>query len=214
MTQSNSIGTRIASIRRWQQLTLELVSEKAGITRSYLCKIENGQAVPSIAALNNIASALGVPASQLLDEKLQLGSELTSWNDALQRLGQSDKGYEFHAYMTHIAQKRMQPYLFKARRGDITHREALAHAGEEFVHVLEGQLEYRVGGKVYLLSKGDSLYFDSEHDHDVEPLSEEAIWLAVFVAPPAKRVYRRKRQAEASTVKSPVAKRRKTKLGK
>lgn len=180
-------------------MTLEAVSDKAGVTRGYLSKIENGQAVPSIAALSNIASALGVAASQLLDEHDQRGPAMTSWRDATDKLATSDKGYRFHAFMTQVTDKRMQPYLFRARRGEVTHRQALSHAGEEFVHVLQGRLEYRVGGKVFLLDQGDSLYFDSEHDHDVEPASDEAVWLAVFVAPPVKRVYRRSaRPAKAS----------------
>jgi len=202
MSQLNTIGSRIASTRRWQQLTLEAVSEKAGITRGYLSKIETGQAIPSIAALSKIATALGVPAAQLLDEHGQQGPAMTSWRDATEQLAQSNKGYQFHAFMTQIDDKRMQPYLFRARRGEITHNEALSHAGEEFVHVLEGRLEYRVGGKVYLLDEGDSLYFDSEHDHDVEPVTDEAVWLAVFVSPPVKRVYRRDKQKTRKRSKS------------
>lgn len=203
MPSTNTLASRIASLRRWQQLTLEAVCTKAGITRSYLSKIENGQAIPSIAALTNIAQALGVSVAQLLDPGSERGAALTSWRDAEAQLASSDKGYRFHAYMTQVAGKRMQPYLFRARRGEITHRQALAHPGEEFVHVLQGRLEYRVGGKVFLLDQGDSLYFDSEHDHDVEPVTPEATWLAVFVAPPVKRVYRRTRQRQALTSRKP-----------
>jgi quercetin dioxygenase-like cupin family protein len=73
----------------------------------------------------------------------------------------------------------MQVYLFTARRGAVK-AGALHHAGEEFVHVLAGSMRYRVGNRHFLLHVGDSLCFDAEEDHDLEPVTATVRYLAVF----------------------------------
>jgi quercetin dioxygenase-like cupin family protein len=39
------------------------------------------------------------------------------------------------------------------------------HKGEEFVFVLEGQLEFNYEDETFVLEPGDSLYFDSSFPH-------------------------------------------------
>jgi mannose-6-phosphate isomerase-like protein (cupin superfamily) len=97
----------------------------------------------------------------------------------------TDKGYRFAALAASRGSAAMTPYLFTAERGKMK-TGPLAHAGEELVMVLSGELRYRVGPVEYHLREGDALAFDSAVDHDMEPLSDRATWLAVFcAAPPA-----------------------------
>ena len=43
--------------------------------------------------------------------------------------------------------------------------EVNRHEGEEFIFVLEGEVEARLGDEVILLKEGDSIYFESEVPH-------------------------------------------------
>jgi len=69
-------------------------------------------------------------------------------------------GYESLAYKK--AGKNMEPYLITV---DSLGRGTFKHDGEEFLHILEGVLEFTFGGKKYLVKPGDSLYFDSGVEH-------------------------------------------------
>ena len=66
-------------------------------------------------------------------------------------------------------------------------KQALKHRGEEFVFVLEGRMKYRVGATEYTLGPQDSLYFDAEEEHDLEPLTKRVRYLAVFHEPPPQK---------------------------
>jgi transcriptional regulator with XRE-family HTH domain len=46
-------------------LSAEEVELRAGLARSYLCDLENGHIVPSLAVLEKIATALEVPLAKL-----------------------------------------------------------------------------------------------------------------------------------------------------
>jgi transcriptional regulator with XRE-family HTH domain len=178
------IGSRINLIRRRNGLRLQDVADRCGFTKSLLSKIETGAAKPPVATLMSIAKALRVPLSALLEDH---SAERTIFVPAAKNLPEAmertDKGYLFSLVAGERVDKAMQPFLFRAKRGEIK-PTPLRHDGEEFVYVLEGTLKLRVGAVEYALSRGDGLYFDADEEHDVTPVTDEAVWLAVFVEPP------------------------------
>jgi quercetin dioxygenase-like cupin family protein len=74
----------------------------------------------------------------------------------------------------------MQPFLFVARKGEVTPHE-LSHEGEEFIYIVKGQMKMQVGEMEYLLKTGDSLYFNSVQKHGILPVSDEVVYLDIFV---------------------------------
>jgi transcriptional regulator with XRE-family HTH domain len=178
------IGARIRKLRRRQNRTLQAVADKCDFTKSLLSKIENGHTVPPVATLTRIAAALGVSTSALLDGAGQSGTVHTPAAEVKKKgLVTTDKGYSFFTFAAARTEKLMQPFLFEVRKGQVR-KHKLTHTGEEFLYVLEGEIKYRVGATEYLLSPGDSLYFDAESEHQVTPVSQRARYLAVFTEPP------------------------------
>lgn len=69
--------------------------------------------------------------------------------------------------------------------GQVGIPEPITQQGEECGFVLEGELELTVGGEVYRLQPGDSIYFDSALPHSIRNVSNvtaRAIWVH---SPPA-----------------------------
>ncbi len=58
------------------------------------------------------------------------------------------------------------------------------HEGEEFVYVLEGNVEVKVGDHVNKLKKGDSLHFNSGVKHDLRNIGKADAELIVVVYAP------------------------------
>jgi transcriptional regulator with XRE-family HTH domain len=175
-----NIGSRIRKIRLQRHLTLEDIAGKCGFTRSLLSKIENNKTTPPVATLTKIASALKTSVASLLDDaKSESCSLTTASNINSADLIKTRAGYSFFPIAGHRSSKLMQPYLFIAKKGQVK-RTPLTHAGEEFVYVLSGEMEYRVGSITYTLKIGDSLYFDSAEEHSLLPVSEEVRYLGVF----------------------------------
>lgn len=157
---------------------LQEVSDKAEITKSLLSKIENDKSKPPIATLTRIADALGVGMTSLLSDSDQEGTIYVPAKKTREKTT-TDKGYEFFSFASQRADKLMQVYLFTAKKGGVT-SQPLSHRGEEFVYVLSGSMHYMVGKTQYTLEAGDGLYFDSEDDHDFQPISDEVNYIAIF----------------------------------
>lgn len=63
-----SFGGSVRSKRKEHGLTLEQLSERAGITPNYLGRIENGKADPSLSVVRAIARGLRTRVGDLVDE--------------------------------------------------------------------------------------------------------------------------------------------------
>jgi quercetin dioxygenase-like cupin family protein len=63
--------------------------------------------------------------------------------------------------------------------------QAYAHSGEEIRYVLEGKLEVDIGGKKYLLKKGDCLWHTSEVPHTLRNPGKKKAKYFVVIMPPS-----------------------------
>jgi transcriptional regulator with XRE-family HTH domain len=59
------IGDRLRELRQARKFSQDEIEERAGLLQHYLSGVENGETVPSIEMLENIAGALEVPLCQL-----------------------------------------------------------------------------------------------------------------------------------------------------
>lgn len=60
------VGRRVCYMREEREVTQEVLSAQAGISRQTLSRIENGKVDPGIETLHNIAKALRLKMSDLL----------------------------------------------------------------------------------------------------------------------------------------------------
>lgn len=175
-----NIGDRIRILRISQKRTMQEIAAVSDLSKSMISKIENNKAVPSVAALVKIATALGTNISSLLEGDDFMNAIFTTQRKAMDNLTPTEKGYAIYPYASGYHEKKMQPFLFVARKGEVMPHE-LSHEGEEFIYVVKGQMKMQVGEMTYQLKAGDSLYFNSVQKHGIMPISEEVVYLDIFV---------------------------------
>jgi transcriptional regulator with XRE-family HTH domain len=66
---NKSFGVRLRQLREEKGWSLTVLSEKAGISRSYLAQIESGESFPTQVKIMQLANALGALPSQLMGEE-------------------------------------------------------------------------------------------------------------------------------------------------
>jgi quercetin dioxygenase-like cupin family protein len=76
-------------------------------------------------------------------------------------------GYEFESLAPHKKDRHMEPFLVTLEPVD-TDEERSTHDGQEFIYVLEGSMEVRLGEEIHILEPGDSIYYDSTVPHLVK----------------------------------------------
>lgn len=62
-------GENIRKIREYKKITGKRLAELAGYAPSYISELENNKTTPSILTLENVAKALDVPLSVIMDDE-------------------------------------------------------------------------------------------------------------------------------------------------
>ena len=162
------LGSTIRDLRRSHGMTIADLAERAEISGGMLSRIENGQTATSVDALTRIAKALGVSMSALFRnyDAPEQGAQHVKRGEGMEvvrRGTRSGHTYQLLAY-NQGPTRLFEPFL-------ITITEAsevfpiFEHPGIEFIHMLEGRIDYRHGGTVYSLEPGDSLTFKIGRAH-------------------------------------------------
>ncbi|MGH8380134.1 helix-turn-helix domain-containing protein [Pseudomonas sp.] len=175
------MSIRLKLLRKKLGVTLEVLAEKSGMTKSYLSKVERGLNTPSIAAALKLARALSVNVEELFaeDSPGQARFSLVRSGER-QALSGSDQGPGYAVLANHIGSRSLLPFIISPPRdfSDSTFKE---HLGEEFLFVHEGQVEVDFMTERVILERGDALYFNAQTPHRLRSLGEVQAQLLVVV---------------------------------
>jgi len=178
------LGYTIRQLRQQHGLTIAEISQRAGISRGMLSKIENGLASTSLETLEQLANSLGVTLARLFrDYNAPSGGAQFVKNgqgmEVVRRGTRCGHTYQLLAY-DQGPQKIFEPFLVSLEEQN-EEFPPFEHPGTEFIYMLEGVVEYSVGGESFVLEPGDSLTFRGELPHRPEKLIQMPIrFLAII----------------------------------
>ena len=175
MSNNNIVGSKIKGIRESKNLTIEEISERSGLSVEQINSIENDQNLPSLGPLIKVARALGVRLGTFMDDNDALGPVVTRAKDReadssisfSNGAADARKHMEYHPLAQQKAGRHMEPFIIDINPSDNLDYKLSQHEGEEFIYVMEGELEVDYGKEKYSLLPGDSIYYDSIVKHHV-----------------------------------------------
>ncbi|WP_277744347.1 XRE family transcriptional regulator [Streptomyces sp. LX-29] len=172
---------RVRQLRKERLMTLEVLAERAGVTKSYLSKVERGQSTPSIAISAALARALDVPLDTLFADAEELTDvTVTRAHERRPLTPDQEAGSHYEGIALQASNKRMTPFMLRPPHdaGPVPFRD---HPGEEFLFVHEGRAELLFPSRSIELGPGDSVYFRATAPHKVRSLSAERAAVLLLV---------------------------------
>ena len=163
------IGERIKMIREDKGIDLDELSAMTGISPSVLLQIENHMESPSLGMLLKLSKALDVPLSAFFGEEEGQDFTIVRKDERKQvaRYGSEDGsfyGYTYESLGYGMANRHMEPFIVTIE--PTTQKETPSvHEGEEFIYVLEGEMEIQLGEFKDVLHPGDSIYYKAKIPH-------------------------------------------------
>jgi transcriptional regulator with XRE-family HTH domain len=166
-----NLGQKIKTLRQRKGLSVQQMAEKSSLSVPLLSQVESEVVAPPVATLLKISRALNVNIGYFFQEeesgKRAVVVRKNERKQVFRRIHEdpSKVGYYYESLAYPKADKHMEPFQVQF---EVKKKEDLIffnHKGEEFVFVLEGQLECSYEDEIFLLDPGDSLYFDSSFPH-------------------------------------------------
>lgn len=166
------IGEKIRGLRKSREVSLRDLAEKTGLSETVMSQIEDDTVAPPIPALLKISKALGVEIAYFFSEEMSgrkfdivRVNERKKIERKLPQRKTMPLSYSYEMLSSHRKENHMQPFLVEFDINIEEEVEPVSHEGEEFLFILEGELEYKLENEIITLKKGDSLYFDSKIPH-------------------------------------------------
>lgn len=177
------IGQRLKGLREALDLSQEDFAISCQIPLATYLAYEEGREDMKISTLKSISEKYNIDVSVLMfDDEPRMSSYF---------LTRKGKG---------LSVKRVEMYKYQTLAGGFNNRKAevfevtvepkvaelplhlSSHGGQEFNIVLEGKMLFQIDGKDLVLNEGDSIYYDCNKLHGMQPLDEKRVrFLAVIL---------------------------------
>jgi transcriptional regulator with XRE-family HTH domain len=186
LNERPTLGRILKELRAHRNWTLREMSERSGIPISTLSKVENDRLTLTYDKILQLSENLQIRISELFAEAEPEEESVT----ARRSIGRLDNAirvttpnYDYYYLCTELRRKRMVPVLTRIRAKSLSEfGDLVSHAGEEYIHVLEGTIV--VHTEFYdpvTLKTGEAIYIDSNMGHAYVAAEEcdEALVLGV-----------------------------------
>ena len=183
----SKLGEKIKFLRTEKSLSLKGLSGRSGISAAAIHKIESNGMIPTITTMMKIADALGRDVSYFIEEARRDKDVVFVPARNREPILTFKKGLE----LSGISAKKYGDFIMTAAYavlevGASSGKKPMKHRGEELVYCLQGNIEFQIKGKTYILGPGDSLNFRTQIDHkwvNIGDKKAKLIW--VLAVPPS-----------------------------
>ncbi|MDP4184972.1 MAG: cupin domain-containing protein [Bacteroidota bacterium] len=187
---TNGVGKKIKKVRELKNISLEELAERTDLDTEQIVNIEEMELAPSLGPLIKIARGLGVRLGTFLDDQENLGPVVTKSNQKIKGMSFSNGVSEARAHLDFFTLasgktgRHMEPFIVDIEPSINSDYKLSSHEGEEFIYVLEGEVEINYGKQVYNIKEGDSIYYDSIVAHNVHAGSDKAAKILAVIYTP------------------------------
>ena len=179
MKSKIDIGPKIRAVRLQRGLKIKDVANETGLSISLISQIENNNSSPSLSTLIKLANFLGKEASFFLENNEKSKNAMVCHREDRKVWTSDDDKIYFELLNPSLRSKKFEVVYSRTEKFERP-PEKHTHDGEEFGLVLKGRIKVDVGDEVYLLGKGDSIYFKSSIPHAIYGVASkgsEVIWV-------------------------------------
>src|SRR3984893_4518146 len=169
--KAGAIGGHLRQLRSRRRLSLAEVAQAVGISVGFLSAMERSQMSGSVGTLRKLARFYKTNILNFFDASESSSRQVRPADPKGLEAAEGVR-MELLAWGNIV----MEPHLFRiapeAGSGD-----PYTHEGEEFIYVLQGDLEITVEGEQYRLKPDDSFYFRSATPHRWKNPGRKETWV-------------------------------------
>jgi quercetin dioxygenase-like cupin family protein len=174
-----TLGERMKNAREKKKWSMNDLARETGYPANDLKKVEENKISPPVAMVLQLSRVLNFNMEAEEDQEDKKASQV--------RTKSHKKRVDSYAYTSLTqadAQKHLRAYLVTIDAATEHKGVEYMHEGEEFIYVLKGGLMIQVGANITVLSKGDSIHFNSGLHHKLSNPTQESTKLLVTIYTP------------------------------
>ncbi len=182
-----AIGEKVHSLRMRKKMGLVELGRHTGLSAAMLSKVERGKLFPTLPTLLRIALVFSVGLEYFFSDDKKRHPIAIVRRDERKRFPERPDGRDISFYFESLdfaaVERKLSAYYADFQQLLPGKARLHNHAGAEFLSVLCGKLEMRIGTEDHVLDAGDSIYFDSFLPHSYRRVSRKPCAAIVVTMP-------------------------------
>jgi transcriptional regulator with XRE-family HTH domain len=184
LKESNrDIGNRIRELREISDISVKELAHELSLSEEEYNSYENGEKDVPASILYEIAQKFNVDMGLLIT-----GEETRMHIFTITRKGEGAsverrKQYKYENLAPKFIHKKAETFIVTVDPKELEGKPSTSsHPGQEFNYIIEGSLKLYIHDNEIILNEGDSIFFDSRHEHSMEALNNKpAKFLAIII---------------------------------
>ena len=171
MTQiDKNIAFNLKRIRKSKNMSLDMLAERTGVSKSMLGQIERGESNPTVSTIGKIVEGLKVPFEQLIYDRKEI-MIMPAYEEAPILKAQEGQ-YRIYVMLPYEAGRNFEIYQGEIVRNARMESESHGEQTWEYLTVVSGEIELILETKSFLVKAGSSLYFACDRKHIYRNIGE------------------------------------------
>jgi transcriptional regulator with XRE-family HTH domain len=181
-----AIGEKLRALRLKKKIGLVELGRHTGLSAAMLSKVERGKLYPTLPTLLRIALVFSVGLEYFFSDDQKRRVLAIVRRAERKRFPERPDGRDISFYFESLdfaaVERKLNGYYAEFQPLPPGKARPHHHPGVEFLSVLRGKLEMRIGTEEHVLDSGDSIYFDSSVPHSYRRISQKPCSAIVVTA--------------------------------
>lgn len=173
-----NIAMNLKRIRKSKNMSLDMLAEKTGVSKSMLGQIERGESNPTIATIAKIVDGIRIPFEELLYPEQE--SVLIIDNDKIPLLKSEEGAYQVRSIFPHDRRRNFEVYEMKIEPGEGC--ESFLDGSCEYILVVQGVLTLKTAEGTYEVAADHAVRLDAAKAHRYHNSGSRQLVLELFTA--------------------------------
>jgi transcriptional regulator with XRE-family HTH domain len=163
-------GVKLRARREEKGFSLKEVAAKTDISERLLGRVESGETFLPLGQLIRLTKSLSMRMTDVISTGEKSYTIVhPEQRETFSRFGdvkQQSHGYEYQSLAPQKKDRVMEPFLVTLHPAGS--EEPSSHEGQEFIYVIEGEVDVMIENTREVLTRGDTIYYDSTLPHLVK----------------------------------------------
>ncbi|MCX7773228.1 MAG: XRE family transcriptional regulator [Clostridia bacterium] len=179
------IAERIRGLREDLGISASEMAGLVELDEAEYREYEEGKRDFSFTFLYKVAARLGLDISELITGSSPTLKVYTHVKNGKGLRIERRKGFKYQSLAYLFRKRNAEPFLVEAvydEAADKAEIQQRSHEGQEFDYILKGSLRIKIDDHEFVMTEGDSVYYDASHKHGmVATNGETCVFLAVVI---------------------------------
>lgn len=175
-----NIAVNLKRIRKSKNMSLDMLAEKTGVSKSMLGQIERGESNPTVATIAKIVDGIRVPFEELIYPKTE--SVMIIDNEKLPVFKAEEGAYQVRTIFPYDRHRNFEVYEAKIESGEECASFLTEGSTCEYIMVMKGTLTLKTLETTYEVTANHAIRLDSNSPHSYINNGMGELVLNIFVA--------------------------------